>query len=375
MSDLQISLLAIGALVVGGVFLYNWLQERRFRHRVGEAFGEKPEDVLLEREAAAPAAEERLEPQLDAQPAAGKPGASSPDTVRDTAGSQPVGRPPQLTRETLAESEIDPELDCVAEIEADRTIPEAVINELMSKLAACGKPARAAGFNQGAGSWEALDRGAGGRYTKLKLGMQLVNRSGPVNPAQLAMFSDAVTSAADRIDARVSLPDSQVTLQAARDLDAFCAKVDIAIGVNVVATEGKLFSGTKIRALAEAAGFKLEPDGVFHFRDEHRRTLFTLDNHEPAPFLPEQIKTLSTTGITMLMDVPRVADGIDVLENMLDIAHGLASALGGRLVDDNRVELSESGVARIGQQLNSIRGTMERHGIPAGSPRAIRLFS
>lgn len=372
MSDLQISLLAIGALVVGGVFLYNWFQERRFRRRLGEAFGEKPEDVLLEREAAAPATEERLEPQLEpetleASPAGTAPGMPVPPAV-------PV-RPPQSAREVLAESEIDPALDCVAEILADRAIPEAAISELMSKLAACGKPARAAGFNQEAGSWEALDRGAGGRYTRLKLGLQLVNRSGPVNPAQLAMFGDAVTSAADRIDARASLPDSQVTLQTARDLDAFCAKVDVAIGVNVVATEGKLFSGTKIRALAEAAGFKLEPDGVFHFRDEHRRTLFTLDNHEPAPFLPEQIKTLSTTGVTMLLDVPRVADGIDVLEGMLDIAHDLASALGGRLVDDNRVELSEAGVARIGQQLSSIRGTMERHGIPAGSPRALRLFS
>ncbi len=372
MSDLQISLLAIGALVVGGVFLYNWFQERRFRRRVGEAFGEKPEDILLQSETAAPTQDERLEPQLEP----GTLEAPAPEIRRDTAGSSAaIARTPQSVREALGESEIDTALDCIAEIQADRTIPEAVISEIMSKLAACGKPARAAGFNQEAGSWETLDRGAGGRYTRLKLGLQLVNRSGPVNPAQLAMFSDAVTSAADRIDARVSLPDSQVTLQAARDLDAFCAKVDVAVGVNVVATEGKLFSGTKIRALAEAAGFKLEPDGVFHFRDEHRRTLFTLDNHEPAPFLPEQIKTLSTAGITMLMDVPRVADGIDVLEGMLDIAHGLASALGGRLVDDNRVELSEAGIARIGQQLSSIRGTMEHHGIPAGSPRALRLFS
>ena len=31
--------------------------------------------------------------------------------------------------------------------------------------------------------------------------------------------------------------------------------------------------------------------------------------HEPAPFLPEQIKQLTTDGITLLLDVPRVADG------------------------------------------------------------------
>ena len=163
--------------------------------------------------------------------------------------------------------------------------------------------------------------------------------------------------------------------RSARDLDAFCATVDVAIGVNIVAPDGGIFSATKIRALAEAAGFKLEPNGVFHFRDEGRQTLFTLDNHEPAPFLPEQIKTLTTGGITMLLDVPLLADGLDVLDRMVDIAHGLSSALGGRLVDDNRVELTDAGVARIGQQLSLIRSKMEQNDIPAGSARALRLFS
>jgi hypothetical protein len=372
MSDLQISLLAIGALVVGGVFLYNWFQERRLRRRLGEAFGEKPVDILLEREPAALPAEDRLEPQLEVTALAAPAAGTAPDATSPLAAAASAPRPP---REALAETEFDAVLECVAEIQADRAIPEAVISELMSKIAACGKPARAAAFNSETQSWEALDRRAGARYTGLKVGLQLVNRSGPVNPAQLAMFSDAVTSTVDKTHARVSVPDAQAALQAARDLDAFCATVDVAIGVNVVAAEGRVFSGTKIRALAEAAGFKLEPDGVFHFRDEQRRTLFTLDNHEPAPFLPEQIKTLSTGGVTMLLDVPRVADGLDVLEKMIDIARGLASALGGRVVDDNRVELNEPGIARIGQQLSAIRGAMERHGIPAGSPRALRLFS
>lgn len=372
MSDLQISLLAIGALVVAGVFLYNQFQERRFRRRLGEAFGEKPEDVLLEGKDVALPVEERREPQLDAE-LLRAPAVQTPHDARPALSASATT--PRRGREAPAEVEFDAMLDCTAEIQADHAIAEAVIGELMSKIAACGKPARAAGFNAEVGSWEVIDRGAGARYTRLKLGLQLVNRSGPVNSAQLAMFSDAVTGAADKAHAKASVPDAQSALQAARDLDAFCAAVDIAIGVNVVATGEGVFSGTKIRALAEAAGFKLEPDGVFHFRDEHRRTLFTLDNHEPAPFLPEQIKTLSTGGITLLLDVPRVADGLDVLEHMIDIARGLASALGGRLVDDNRVELTESGIARIGQQLSSIRGAMERNGIPAGSARAQRLFS
>ncbi|HXV12026.1 MAG TPA: cell division protein ZipA C-terminal FtsZ-binding domain-containing protein [Burkholderiales bacterium] len=372
MSDLQISLLAIGALVVVGVFLYNWIQERRFRRRLSEAFGEKAEDVLLEDDAGVLPGEARQEPQLEPSVEF----STSPVTASDVPPSPSVASPgPRRARDPGAALEFDAVLEGIAEIRADRAIQEGVIGELMSKLAACGKPARATGFNAETGTWEPLDRGAGTRYTALRIGLQLVNRAGPVNPAQLAMFSEAVTSAADKLHGQASMPAAQALLQAARDLDAFCATVDVAIGVNVIAAEGAAFSGTKIRALAEAAGFKLEPDGVFHFRDEHRQTLFTLDNHEPAPFLPEQIKTLSTGGITMLLDVPRVADGLDVLDRMVDIARGLASALGGQLVDDNRVELSEAGVARIGQQLSFIRSAMARKGIPAGSTRALRLFS
>lgn len=372
MSDLQISLLVIGALVVGGVYFYNRLQERRLRRRLGEAFGEKPDDVLMEGEPAPSVAEARREPQLDAESSEAPAARTGWD---DHSALLTGASPTRRIRETSAEVELDTALDCTAEIQADRAIPEMIVSELMSKIAACGKPARAAGFSPETGSWEALDRGAGARYTGLKLGLQMVNRAGPITSAQLAMFSDAVTGAADKAHAKASVPDAQPTLQAARDLDAFCATVDVAIGVNVVATGNGVFSGTRIRALAEAAGFKLEPDGVFHLRDEHRRTLFTLDNHEPAPFLPEQIKTLTTGGITLLLDVPRVADGLDVLEQMIEIARSLASALGGRVVDDNRVELTEAGIARIGQQLSAIRSTMERYGIPAGSTRAQRLFS
>ena len=47
MSDLQLSLLMIGAVVVGAVFLYNWIQERRLRQRLQQSFGEAHADVLL----------------------------------------------------------------------------------------------------------------------------------------------------------------------------------------------------------------------------------------------------------------------------------------------------------------------------------------
>lgn len=366
MSDLQISLLIIGAVVVGGVYLFNWAQERKFRRKLGQAFEVEREDVLLGTVAKSGA---RVEPQVAwADTPAGPDSATTSDVEERTPASFPAGMP-------SPPPPFDPDIDYVAVIESAAPISETAIGELLNRIAACGKPCRAAGLRAQSGEWEELARTGGNRYLKVALALQLVNRTGPVNAAQLAMFGDAIRNCAGKISAVANCPDTHAALNAARELDEFCAEVDVAIGVNIVAGEGQTFPGARIRALAEAAGFKLEPDGLFHFCNEQRQSLFTLDNHEPAPFLPEQINRLSTNGITLLLDVPRVADGPVALDRMLDVGRGLAQALGGRLVDDNRAALNEAGIARIREQLGEICSKMEASGITAGGTRALRLFS
>ncbi|OGA23365.1 MAG: hypothetical protein A3I02_10600 [Betaproteobacteria bacterium RIFCSPLOWO2_02_FULL_67_26] len=361
MSDLQLSLLVIGAVVIAGVYLYNWVQERGLQRRMQQAFGESHDDVLLKAGVESVLADGRLEPQLLPQ----EPAREAAARVGSGAGGTAVAHG----------GEFDPTLDFAAEIDADSPISDAVVSELMSKIASCGKPVHVAGYDLRSEAWEDVVRGRGGRYARLRVALQLVNRAGVVNPAQLAAFSDAVRACADKIPAPVACPDTQAALKNARELDAFCADVDVAVGVNVIAKDGATIPGPAIRAAAEAAGFKLGPDGVFHYRNDRRQTLFTLDNHEPAPFLPESIKGLTTGGITLLLDVPRVADGAEVLDRMIAIAGSLAAALGGRLVDDNRAVLSEAGIARIKDQVRSIHAAMAGRGIPAGSARAQRLFS
>lgn len=360
MSDLQLSLLVIGAVVVGAVYCYNWMQERGLRRRMQQAFGAAHDDVLLKGGVASALADGRLEPQLvPREPRADRPDpASGPGSEHEAAAAG-----------------FDAVLDYVAEIESDGPISDALIGELTGRVAACGKPVRFTGLDARSGAWEEMVRGKGGRYRALRLSLQLVSRTGAVNAAQLAAFCDAVRGCAGKIPAAATCPDTQAALKSARDLDAFCAEVDVAVGVNVVAPEGAAFQGSRIRAAAESAGFKLESDGVFHFRDDQRQTLFTLDNHEPAPFLPESIKGLSTRGVTLLLDVPRVADGTAVLDRMLEVASRLAATLGGTLVDDNRAAFSEAGIARIKDQVSSLHAKMDLHGIPAGGARALRLFS
>lgn len=358
MSDLQLSLLMIGAVVVGAVFLYNWVQERSLRRRLQQSFGAAHDDILLRGGFDSALADGRLEPQLAAGAPAHGPQAEAAMAPADE-----------------ADAGFDDLLDYVAEISAEAAMSEALVGELVIRISSCGKPARARGLDPQRGEWEDIVRGAGGRYSRLRAGLQIVNRTGAVSVAQLATFVDAVRQCAEKVRAGVECPDPQAALKLARELDAFCATVDVAIGVNIVASEGQTFAGTRIRAAAESVGFKLEPDGMFHFRGGGRQALFTLDNHEPAPFLPESIKGLSTSGITLLLDVPRVANGGEVLARMLNVAENLASAIGGRLVDDNRATLSDAGVSRIREQLSSIQAAMTARGVPAGGTRALRLFS
>ena len=48
MSDLQMSLIIIGIIVIAGVAIFNWLQQLRYRRKVQAAFDHKHDDILLD---------------------------------------------------------------------------------------------------------------------------------------------------------------------------------------------------------------------------------------------------------------------------------------------------------------------------------------
>ncbi|MBM3343532.1 MAG: hypothetical protein FJY56_15695 [Betaproteobacteria bacterium] len=369
MSDLQISLLAIGAVVVVAVVLYNVYQQRQLRRRLGEAFGEPRRDVLLgEGEGAAPAG--RIEPQIESGDAA---------TTSRTASTMTKPRPAETPRAPPAAppsiANIDETIDCVAMLSSDAPLSAAQVAEVLSGVASCGRTWRAAGYNVGSGRWEEVNRAVTGQYTRLKLALQLANRGGPLSAVQLGAFADALTLLSTRFSASLQLPDADKVLDEAKALDAFCADVDVTIGINVIAADGDSFSGARVRALVESEGFRLEPDGVFHLEDENENTLLNICNHEAAPFLPEAVSAMSTRGLTILLDVPRVADAERALQRMFELGRSLSVTLKGWLVDDNRNTLSAASMEKIHKQLQDLHTAMHARGVAPGSARALRLFS
>ncbi|MGH8620438.1 MAG: cell division protein ZipA C-terminal FtsZ-binding domain-containing protein [Burkholderiales bacterium] len=358
MSDLQLSLLAVGAVFVAAVWLYNRWQERRFRRGAEAAFAHEQPDVLMAdaENGATPAISERLEPSL------GGPAGSAGVAPAAAAAADRSG--------------LDPAIDFIADLDAELPLaPADLQGELVAGwAAAAGRPVRVAAFDDETNTW--IDaRTETRRFRSLRCGVQMASRAGCMTAAELAGFCDAVGQWAERQAAQARFPEIEAVLARARQLDALCAEVDVAIGINVIARAGDKFTATRIRAYAEGIGFKLEPSGVFTFAGADGTTLFTLDNHEPMPFVPEQIKTLSTDGVTLLLDVPRVPDAASAFDRMLETGRHLATALGGRLVDDNRAALSEAGLGKIREQLAAIRNGMQAGGIAPGSERALRLFA
>jgi FtsZ-interacting cell division protein ZipA len=136
-----------------------------------------------------------------------------------------------------------------------------------------------------------------------------------------------------------------------------------------------VFPGTKLRALAEAAGMAIDSEGRFVRRDDDGNVLYLLTNHESAGFSVDSMKTMSTHGVTFLLDVPRVSHGDRVFNQMLDLARRFAEALHGSLVDDNRRPLSEGALEPIRRQVAQYQGAMAARSLPAGGPLALRLFS
>ncbi len=358
MSDLQIALGALGLVVIAAVYAYNAWQERKLRQRLERAFEGQRDDVLL-KSADADAAP-RIEPRL------GETAAPSAATTARLS-SQP--------QSVVSADGADTLIEFAAAIESPDAVVETALHELQAQIATFGKPARVLGWDEEAGTWLSLGREGHGGFRRLQVALQMANRAGPLHAPQINGFCDAVRGWAARHGATATIPEAAAGLKAAQELDALCGDMDVAIGLNVVAQPGSAFTGEQVVEAATDAGFSLESDGVFHWRDSDGHALFTMENHEPEPFTSDRLEAMQTSGLTLLLDVPRVVDAGAALDEMARVGGVLAGVLGGFVVDDNRVALQASGVERIKTQLREIHDAMAARDIPAGGARAQRLFA
>ena len=408
MTDLQISLVVVGAAAVAGVWGFNKFQEYRLRRTAEALLKPTTPDVLLNEQPAAQQrgaipAPVRVEPSLEVPPAdriepvipapipqgefdavgAADTPAWDTEVLPVTAQSIPeapdASTPtasadlPSLGRREPPPALMSPRIDFIAAFDMVEDVSGESLVQVSRDLGTrLGRRVVCAGWSDVSEAWQICT--PEGAYRQLRAAVQLADRSGPITDGQLGLFRDAMQQLADEFLAVADMPSSRSALETAQKLDTMCAGVDIQVGVNVICG-AQPFQGTKLRALIESSGLVADRDGTFVRCDDDGRLLFRLLNHDPAGFSPESLRVQTVRGITFLLDVPRVPRGDRVFNQMVELASRFAEALGGALVDDNRRPITEQFLSPIRTQIIQYQGVLATNSIPAGGDLALRLFS
>jgi len=283
------------------------------------------------------------------------------------AASLPGTRPGMPPAE-LAECLVDPLIDCLIPLSLETPVRGDKILPTLQTLRRVGnKPIHYIGFAV-SGDWEPIVHG--GVYTKLQAGVQMATRTTALNELEYSELVTRLRAVADEIGAEPEVPDMIEVMAEARILHRFVAGHDAQLGVNLAANGAPWAMSTLIGAL-ENAGFDVRPDGRFAMPDKEGAgggVLFTLSTNVT-------LGADTTSRLTLLLDVPCVPPARDGFGRMVETARGLTQRLDATIVDDFDQPLVDEALDEIKGQVGEFYQEMDAADIPAGSTRALRLFS
>lgn len=242
------------------------------------------------------------------------------------------------------------------------------------------KPHRLYGKRHGKETWGNLARDAQEmQYDVLALAMQLADRSGAVTESDLNAVSQVGLKLADALNRD---PQFNMTFEQAMEraiaLDKFCCDYDVIATINVVADSVPSFRGAAIERAAHEVGLEFGLRNIFHRKSGNKDGcpyLYSLANlYKPGSFDPLRWDILQTQGLTLFMPVPCALDPVAAFGDMAQTGKTLARLLGGKLFDQDRRLLSDTGLRVISEQIAVLATRMSEAGIPAGTLNAARLF-
>jgi len=364
MTDLNLTLWGVGCAVIVAVIFYNLWQEYKAKKNVERAFGQHQDDVLMQSDAgvlntalkennAAQNSDRRHEPSFSGEPEAESATGTQDAQVISTTASE-VGPLP-----------IDEFIDCVITLEFESPLRgDKIMNEIQSFRRVGNKPVHFVATNLD-GNNEIISHPVS--YTHLLAGVQLATRSGALNELEYSELVMKLRQIADNLNAHPDIPDMKHVIDSARDLHLFVTEHDAQLSVNVH-TNGAPWGISTLLAALEKNGFDTRPDGRLAMADGEGGALFTLSTNCG-------VAAQDTKRITLLLDVPCVTPARDGFKAMMACAKSLALRLGGTVVDDGNAVLSDDTLSQIQEQVDSFYSSMQAAEIPAGSSRALRIFS
>ncbi len=365
MTELQASLIAIGSAIVAGVISYNKWQEYKARKSVDRAFSSAHDDVLMKHAYSADDDEQRIEPVMTDGFGATSVAIDLPEMPHADAVESGPEPSAHASVPVSRELPIDELIDCAIPLGLENPARGDKIIPVLQSLRHIGtKSVRFAGQRED-GVWEAIAHGSG--YTALYAGVQLANRGSALNELEYSELVMRLRQITDQLGAEPDIPDMNDVMTASRALHRFVTEYDAQLSVNVM-SNGAPWAVNALLSALERQGFDLKPDGRLAMSDGDGGSLFSLSTNVA-------LDADVTSRLTLLLDVPRVLPSRNGFGAMVACAKSLAARLDGTVVDDANLPLTNAALEEINAQVNAFYADMEAAEIPAGSTRALRLFS
>ncbi|MBW0170721.1 MAG: cell division protein FtsZ [Hydrogenophaga sp.] len=378
MSTLQIGLAIIGGLVLAGVVAYNaWVTSksapRTARERHGDAAEERAGDETLPYTPADLAEHEiqRIDPVLGDMPGAPSP----PDPAEVAAAAAAVSLNPLMTQPPEKRPGLDALIDVIAPLLLEHEVSgDALLAALPGTRRVGSKPFAVEGQSETTGEWESPRLGQ--RYRALQAGVQLANRSGPLNDIEFSEFVVKAQAFADAVGASPDFPDMRAEVARARELDTFASGHDAQLGFTLRARRAAWSPGyvaqhaAKLGFVAGALPGRMVLSGSHSGQAPILSLVF-----DPQAAMAEDPEQTALREIALSLEVTHVPRSEQPFVRMRQAAVALAEAMDGVVTDDAGQPLSVEALDQIGADLESLYDALDSRDLSAGSAQARRLFS
>jgi hypothetical protein len=269
---------------------------------------------------------------------------------------------------------IDALIDAIVPLRLESPVSgEFVLAHAPATRRAGSKPFLLEGLNAESGVWEPV--AAGQRYGELQAGVQLANRSGPLNEIEYSEFAQQMQDFAEHAGAMVELPDMLEVVARGKELDAFAGQHDAQLTVTLRAN-GVAWSPGYLQQVAGRHGFV--PGAV-----SGRLVVAAADDHVPVltlsfdarAALAEEAELAAVRELTLSLDVPQTPEALEPFATWQQAARALADDMDASLVDDQGHAVTLHAFSAIGQELTQMYRALDTRDLPAGSASARRLFN
>jgi hypothetical protein len=270
---------------------------------------------------------------------------------------------------------LDPLIDVITMIDLDAPLSGDAILAAMPVTRRVGsKPFAVEGLREDGLEWEVPRPGQ--RYTSLQAGVQLANRTGALNDIEYSEFVIKAQTFADAVGGEPEFPEMHEEVARARELDAFAAAHDAQLRF-VLRAVGVAWSTGYVAQNAARIGFvagALPGRMVLPNPVASLPQLITLTFDSQAA-MAEDASQSAIRELTLSLEVSHVARAEHPFARMRECAKALATAMEGRLCDDQGHLMSEPALDSLAVDIERLYDALDERDLSAGSMLARRLFS